>query len=111
MNDRKPYVLQESIDTAYKKFTELEDHLKTPVNMMLIARENAPKTFAQAADVLVEHPLIVMAMEARPGYLLFDVVVATVTNAIGTSMSDKYVTALENAQGAVERNKLLIAGR
>lgn len=107
---KKTYVLKEAIDKAYVKFTELDDKLKTPVNMLLIAREFAPKTIMQVCDVVAEHPEV-LAMEAKLGYQVVDVLIGTITGAIGTSMSDRYIEALQQAQGSVERNKLMIAGR
>lgn len=110
MTDRKKYVLKEAIDSAYKKFTELGDDLKTPVNVLLLSREFAPKTVTQVQDAVIEHPEI-LALEAKPGYQIVDVLIGSITAAISMAVSDRYIEAMNNAQGPVERNKLVIAGR
>lgn len=110
MTDRKKYVLKEAIEGAYKKFIDLEDALKTPVNVLLISREFAPKTITQVQDAVIEHPEI-LAMEAKQGYQIVDVLIGSITAAISMAVSDRYVEALQQAQGPVERNKLMIAGR
>lgn len=105
---KKAYVLLESMDSAYKKFLELEADQRVPVNMQMIAREYAPKTFKQVVDAVVEHPEI-LALEAKAGYQVLDVMIATIGVAIATAISDRYIIALQQAQGTVERNKIAIA--
>lgn len=106
----KTYRLKEAVDKAFEKFMSLDERMQTPVNMVVVAREYAPKTIKQVQEVMNEFPEFFMA-EMKPGYYVLDGLIATITYNIGQALSEKYLEEINERNGRNARNQILIPGR
>lgn len=84
------YRLEVAVDRALAEFNSLSEAEQSPLNMMMLARKYAPSNIKSCTDILGDPDYRWMyVFESKPGHLLLDTVIATVTSYIATSLDFK----------------------
>lgn len=107
MTSDKTWRLEAAIDRAYEDFLALEDDHRNQLNMLLMARRYAPSTSKQCVDCLRDNAVLLF-LEAKPGYLILDVLIAGITDVIGNHVMQRYTDTVKLADANDVRRKLLI---
>ena len=71
--------LETAIEKAWDDYLTIDKETRSPAHVLLAARKFAPRNVSDCLTVLEEHKELFL-MDSQAGWLLLDVILATVTN-------------------------------
>lgn len=111
MSEINVFKLEVAIEKGFEEFMGFSEEARNPWNMSALSRKYAPRNAKQMSECLLENGLI-FQLEAKPGYLLWDVSFATVSELIESGIKQRFTEQVQKeemkaAKTAALRNQIM----